>query len=192
MKTRGETVAILLGGAAAVMLVAMLMLASEKHLRRLRRDEDYLGKIIEKPEGTAERKAVLQYVRTKQGAQHLAKLWVGDLLDNLTLGSDEVVVFGLKRTKKDRWDIWCKRSRGTRCGITTDRRILAAHDLLLTLNPLDLEPLTFKAYEDRTFRIVDGGEAYAITGLADMLGTPPGPDRLVCVDGAAERKVRLA
>ena len=40
----------------------------EKHLERLRSDEDYLGKIVEKPDGAAERKAVLQYVRTKNGA----------------------------------------------------------------------------------------------------------------------------
>lgn len=75
MKRRGRTIATIAGlgflGIAPTLVLRWHDVVTHVHLSRLHADPNYVMEIIEQPEGTPARKAVLQFVQTDEGRQFL-------------------------------------------------------------------------------------------------------------------------
>jgi hypothetical protein len=94
MERNGRRLAVLSGLAASAVLASGLVfwkdLLTEVHLGRLRASPGYLKKMLGKPEGSPETRAVRRYLKTEEGKQALAEVCLEEHLSmraNLQLPS---------------------------------------------------------------------------------------------------------
>jgi len=168
-------------------------LTAEQYLQKLTADADYLDAIVERPDGTSERAAVLQFIQTPAGARNLVELHIRDLLDNVTLGRSLKVAFAVGKRSEDEWEIWFDRIgptgkwQGGGVGKTTDERLLVTHCLLREIDFEAVGAMGRPGYPGWTFRLLPGARAHEATGIKRILASPR-DERVVCVALRADGK----